>query len=380
MNYLNPLSKRDNTKRNKQTIVAAIVSMSLNACLSALKIVLGVISGTISLVGDGLNNLSDCGSNLITVVGARMASKPADKEHPFGHARGEYVASICIAFLILLFAVELFSASMQKIIDGSSASGNAPIIVLCIGIAVKLAMFVFNFALSKKYSSEILKATAIDSLCDVASSAVVLISLLLSQWLSLSLDGYAGCFVAVIIAISGIKVIKKPISELLGESPSKEITDEIEKRLLSYQGIRGIHDLTVHNYVNKYYASVHAEIDGNLDVLAAHEIVDAIEHDFAANTDVELIIHVDPIVANEHTERLKNLICSIVARLDERFAVHDFRIIKRGNQDVLVFEVCVPFDTASSNESIQHDLLSVLSAELDSSYSFLITVEHAKIR
>ena len=380
MNYLNPLSKRDNTKRNKQTIVAAIVSMALNFCLSTLKIVLGAISGAVSLIGDGLNNLSDCGSNLITVVGARMASKPADKEHPFGHARGEYVASIFIAFMILLFAVELLLSSIEKIIDGSSITTSTPVIALIVGIVVKLVMFVFNKVLSKKYSSDILNATALDSLCDVASSAVVLVALVIDKWLPFSLDGYAGCFVAVIIAISGIKVLKKPISELLGESPSKEITDEIASRLLSHPSIHGIHDLTVHNYVNKYYASVHAEIDGNLDVLSAHEIVDAIEQDFLTNTDVELIIHVDPIVVNEHTERLKNHVCSVVALLDERFVVHDFRIIKRGNQDVLVFEVCVPFDLPLSNDKILRDILSKLSSELDAKYSFLITVEHAKIR
>ncbi len=381
MNYDDPLVKRNKTKKNKRTTFATVLSLVLNALLSAFKITFGVLTSTVSLLGDGLNNLGDCGSNLVTVIGVKMSSKPADKEHPYGHARGEYVASIFIAFIILLFAVELLSASIEKIVAASPIGNSTPIAVLAVGIGVKLCMFAYNFVLSKKYSSQILKVTAFDSLSDCVSSSAILVSLLVSKAINFNLDGYAGCLVAVFVFVSGVKILKKPISELLGESPSKELTDRIAEKLLSYEGIYGIHDLAVHNYVNKYYASAHAEIDARIDVLTAHEIIDRIEKDFEKNTDVELVIHIDPVIlGDEQTDALKAEVLKILEAFDARLDLHDFRKVIKGDKVVLEFDVCVPFEATEPNERIKRDLLSLLSAQFDTDYSFEITVEHAKIR
>ncbi|MCH5164492.1 MAG: cation transporter [Clostridiales bacterium] len=380
--YDNPLVKRDNFNRQRATLKATVLSMLLNVLLAAGKIICGALFGAISVLADGFNNLSDCGSNIITVTGVKLSAKPADKEHPYGHARGEYIAAMAVAFIILLLAVELFSQSLDKIISGTGAEFSIlAIVVLSVGIAVKLFMFFYNRHLGKKYSSEILLATAVDSISDVIASAVVLISIIVGHFTPLNPDGYIGCLVAVVIAISGIKILKRTISELIGESPSKELTDEIKKRLLCYEGIYGIHDLAVHNYVNKYYASVHVEIDADTPVLAAHELIDKIEKDFALSTDIDLTIHLDPVVLHDsEVIMIRQNVEEILKRLYPVFTMHDFRMVKSYDEYKIIFEVCVPYETKESNEQIIRNITDKLLAEYSLKYTFLITVEHDLVR
>lgn len=382
MRYDNPLIKRDNTKRQKVTLKATILSMILNVLLALSKIVCGFAFGAIAVLADGFNNLSDCGSNFITVTGVTLSAKPADKEHPYGHARGEYIAAMAVAFIILLLAVELLSESINKIIKGMGAEFSIlSIIVLAVGIAVKLSMFFFNRHLGKKYSSEILLATATDSISDVIASSFVLISLLVSHFTSLTLDGYVGCVVAIIIAVAGIKILKRTISELLGESPDKELTDEIKRILLSYEGIYGIHDLAVHNYVNKYYASVHAEIDADIPVLAAHELIDKIEKDFAQTTDIELTIHLDPVVLHDNeTIKLRDTVEEIIKKYNPSFSMHDFREVKCNECTKIFFEICVPYETKEPSVHIVRAITDELLAEFGLKFTFSITVEHELTR
>ena len=372
------LIKRDNAGRKKAVLKASIMSMVLNVLLAAGKILCGVLFGAISVLADGFNNLSDCGSNIITVTGATLSSKPADKEHPFGHARGEYIAAMAVAFIILLLAVELLFESIEKIIGGMGTEFSIiAVVVLAVGIAVKLFMFIYNRYLGKKHSSEILIATAADSLSDVIASAFVLISIIVAHFTDFNPDGYVGCAVAIVIAVSGIKILKRTISELIGESPNKELTDEIKKVLLSYEGIYGVHDLAVHSYVNKYYASVHAEIDAEIPVLAAHELIDKIEKDFASNTDILLTIHLDPIILHDSEAMLRQQkVEACVKAVDEQYCMHDFREIKCGDETKFVFEVCVPYKSKESNTEIERKIADQLYAEFGIKYSFAITVEH----
>ena len=378
----NPLVKRDNSNRQRVTLKATVLAMLLNVFLAAGKIICGVIFGAISVLADGFNNLSDCGSNIITVTGVKLSAKPADKEHPYGHARGEYIAAMAVAFIILLLAVELFSQSLDKIISGTGAEFSVlALVVLSVGITVKLFMFFYNRHLGKKYSSEILLATAADSISDVIASAVVLISIVVGHFTSLTPDGYIGCLVAVVIAISGIKILKRTISELIGESPSKELTDEIKKRLLAYEGVYGIHDLAVHNYVNKYYASVHVEVDAETPVLAAHELIDKIEKDFALDTDIELTIHLDPVVLHDsEVIMLRQNVEEILKKLYPVFTMHDFRMVKSYDEYKIIFEVCAPYDTKETTEQIIRKITDELLAEYSLKYTFLITVEHDLVR
>lgn len=368
----NPLIKHDNVQKTKASLKATILSMILNIMLAVGKILCGIFFGAISVTADGFNNLSDCGSNVITVIGIKASDMPADKEHPYGHARSEYIAAMVASFLILLLAFELFTQSIENIINGKvNEFSMISIVMLIIGICVKTGMFVYNRALGKKYSSEALLATSVDSLSDVFASLVVLISLIVGKFGSFNPDGYVGALVAVAIAVSGFKILKRTVSKLIGESPTPELTAEIKRRLLSYEGIYGIHDLEIHNYVNKLYASVHAEIDAEIPVLAAHELIDKIERDFAQNTDVALTIHLDPVVLHDvETSRLLSQVAEIIKKINPRFALHDFRVVKCESETKLIFEVGVPCETGQSDKEILNSVYENLYVEFGLKYTF----------
>ena len=369
----NILKKNDNTIRKRAATRAALLSMALNVLLGAGKIACGVIYGAISVVADGFNNLSDCGGNIITLIGVKASSMPADKEHPFGHARGEYVASMALAFLIIILGFELFSQSVESIIGGEQAQFSIiAVVVLSVSIFVKLFMFGFNRYLGKKYSSSVLIATSTDSLCDAFASLAVLVSLIILRFTSFSPDGYVSCLVAAFIFISGIKVLCGAISEQLGKRANPAITDEIRRRLLSYNGVYGVHALTIHDYVNRLYASVHIEVDADVPFLAAHELADKIEQDFADSTDVLLTIHLDPVVMSDpETLKLRSL---IEAMIEDRYTLHDFRMV-RSSPIRLIFEVGVPYDESQSDDKIKSAVVDRLHAEFGCKYEYYVSIQ-----
>lgn len=373
---IDPLAKHDNKKREKATIKVTFLSMLINVVIAAGKIICGVIFGAISLVSDGFNNLSDCGTNIINIVAIGVSDKPADKEHPYGHARSEYVATLILSFIIIFVGLELFTLSIERIIEGEKSEFSIiSVIMLCLGILAKLTMFILNRVEGKKHSSELLNATSVDSLCDIFASVAVLISLIIGKFTSFNPDGYAGALVAVIIFISGIRVLKRTSSELVGKSPSKETIDEIKRRLLSYEGIYGIHGLEVHNYVNKMYAIVHAEIDANIPVLAAHELIDKIENDFSKNTDVSLTIHLDPVILHDaETNRLSSTIDRMLKSIDKTFSLHDLRVIKCNTGTKLIFEVCVPCATNLSDDEILGSVYELLYDEFGLNFTYLVDI------
>lgn len=369
--------KRDNHKRQKATFRATILSMILNVLLALSKIICGIVSGAISVLADGFNNLSDSGSNIITIIGIKASDMPADKEHPYGHARSEYIAAMAVSFLILFLAFELLIESVDKIIEGVSSEFSViSVIAISIGIAIKLFMFFFNRAIGIKYSSELLIATSVDSLSDVFASGVVLASILIERFTPFSPDGYVGCLVVIFIAASGIKVLKRTVSELIGESPDSEIIDEIKNRLLSYEGIYGVHNLSVHNYVNKYYASVHVEIDADLPILLAHELIDKIEKDFDNDTDVKLTIHLDPVILHDReTTILLQKTEDIVKKIDPSYIIHDFRIIKCTSITKVIFDVYVPYEDKRNDNDICKVISDELYEEFGVQYEYFITVD-----
>lgn len=370
--------KNDPLKKNNSehgvAIKATVMSMALNILLAAGKIVCGVAFGSVSIATDGFNNLSDCGGNVISLIGVKISAMPADKEHPFGHARGEYVASMALSFLILLMGFELFSLSVEKIIERDAAIFSViSVVVLAVSIAVKLFMFFFNRRLGKKLSSDVLSATAIDSLGDALASTVVLVSMLVMRFCSVGIDGYAGCLVAVVIFVSGIKVLKNAVDEELGKRPTSAVVDEIKRRLLSYEGVYGVHALTVHDYVNKLYAAVHIEIDADVPFLAAHELADKIEKDFTESTDVVLTVHLDPIVTSDPlTLKLRSIVEGMLESYP--FVIHDFRIV-RCNPMRLIFEVGVPQATAMSDDEIKKAVFDKLYDEFGLKYDYFVSVE-----
>ncbi len=336
--------------------LASIVSILCNVVLSVAKILVGVIFGIISVTADGLNNLTDCGSNIISLISFKLSNKPADKEHPYGHQRLEYVASMVVGIIVLLLAFEVLSSSIDKIVSPQLSELKVwTIIALGSSIVIKLFMYFFNNKLGKNYNSELLKATAKDSLSDTIATTAVLISVIVAHFTGfVYLDGIMGCVVAILIGFAGFGILKDTLSLLLGEAPNKELINQIVTRIKKFKGIYGIHDLNVHNYgPSKYYASVHCEVDSSVPILDSHDLIDQIERDFLENTDIILVIHLDPVVIGDpELDTYKEQVIKIVVGLDNHFTIHDFRMVKGPTHTNLIFDVAVHFDTKLSDQQI----------------------------
>lgn len=343
--------------------VASVVGIVVNLVLSLCKIAVGTLFGLISVMADGFNNLTDCGSNIVSLISFKLASRPADKEHPYGHARIEYVASMIVGFIVMLLAFELGSESVNKIVDlvkGNSTQVTFEVItVVVLGISIlgKLWFYFFNSKLAKTYNAELLKATASDSLSDVFATTAVLVSVVISPFTGFNTDGIMGIVVAVLIAIAGVGILRDTLNHLLGASPTEELIKSIEERIRCFDGVLGIHDLHVHNYgPNKFYASVHVEVDSAVDVMESHDMIDEIERDFANNTDIMLVIHLDPIVIGDpELDTYRQEILAIVQQLDKGFDIHDFRMVKGPTHTNLIFDVAVSYDTKlTTTQIVEH--------------------------
>ncbi len=367
----------DTKQRENYGKIASIVGILANIILAGAKIVVGALFGVLSLTADGFNNLSDCGSSLMSFVSFKLSNKPADKEHPFGHERIEYVLSMVVAFLILMIAFELLKESIGKIVSPTDLSFSIVIVaVLVASILLKLALFFYNMGIAKKINSQILKATAMDSFSDCISTSTVLIAILVGKFTGVNLDGYAGILVAGFVAYSGIGILKETMSHLVGKAPDKEIVDSIKERILAHSEVYGIHDLSVYTYgPNKYFASVHIELDADVDVLESHEIVDNIEQEFFENTNIVLTGHLDPIVVNdEEVNKMRVKVADIVTDIDKDFSMHDFRMVKGPNNTNLIFDVAVPYENKLSDEEILA-LLNQKVANLDGNYRLVVRIE-----
>ncbi len=364
-------------QRENHGKIASIIGILANVILAGAKIAVGFLFGVLSLMADGFNNLSDCGSSLMSFVSFKLSNKPADKEHPFGHERIEYVLSMVVAFLILMIAFELLKESIGKIVSPTELSFSIIIIiVLGVSILAKLSLFFYNMSVAKKINSQILKATAMDSLSDCISTSTVLVAILVGKFTGVNLDGYAGILVAGFVAYSGIGILKETMSHLVGKAPDKEIVDSIKERILAHSEVYGIHDLSVYTYgPNKYFASVHIELDADVDVLESHEIVDNIEQEFFENTNIVLTGHLDPIVVNdEEVNKMRVKLTDIVTDIDKEFSMHDFRMVKGPNNTNLIFDVAVPYECKLSNEEIL-SLLNQKVANLDGNYKLVVKIE-----
>lgn len=355
----------------------SIIGLISNLFLAVGKIVVGTISGLISVTADGLNNLSDCGSSAVSFVSFKMSSKPADKEHPYGHERIEYISSMVVSFLILIIAYELVAESIAKII--SPVSINISIVVLITlvaSIAIKCLMYFYYKHNAKIINSELLKASAIDSLSDCISTSIVLISTIVSKFTKFNIDGYAGLVVAMFIAIAGFKILKEVISKLIGQAPDNEIFESIKSRILNHPEVLGIHDLNVYSFgPNKYFASVHIELDANTESLTAHEMIDDIEREFINETNIVLTGHHDPIVTDdEEVNSMRKKVSKLVSKIDKSFSMHDFRMVKGPNKTNVIFEIAVPFETKLKEEFII-ETLKLDIEKIDKKYIPVIIVE-----
>lgn len=325
--------------------VAGIVGIICNALLGILKLIAGALSNSIAITADATNNISDAGSSVVTLIGFRMSEKPADRDHPYGHARIEYITGLIISFIILLIGFETFTSSVNKIIHPEKSLFNiTTIVILVASIAVKLWLSLFNRTLGKTIKSKTLEATAADSRNDCISTIAVLASTLVSHYFDINIDGFVGVAVAIFIFISGINLVKDTVGPLLGQPPSKEVYEKIENEILGYENVLGVHDLMVHSYgPGSYFASAHIEMDAKMNVLVCHDIMDRIERDFLNKFNIHLVVHLDPTVLDcEETNELKKLVADILYDIDPIITFHDFRVVTGEKDKNVLFDVVVP--------------------------------------
>ena len=337
--------------------MSGIVGIFLNLCLFAAKLTAGIVSASISVIADAFNNLSDAGSSVVTFLGFKLASRPADKEHPFGHGRYEYVAGRGISVVILLVGIELLKSSIGKIISPDSST-EITLVSACILIAsvvVKLWMYFFNKILSKKINSSALKATSLDSLTDCVATTIVLVGLVISNLTGLMIDGYLGAAVAIFILFTGVSTFKESLSPLLGNPPDAEFVRDIKDTVMQDDMIVGIHDLIVHDYgPGRCIISLHAEIPSNEDILKAHDSIDLIEKTLERKFNCMATIHMDPIATDdEYTLNLKDKVCRELCGDDSGFSIHDFRVVKGDTHTNVIFDLVVPHGFKQSNDEIR---------------------------
>ena len=368
---------RQNERRERAGKTASIVGIMCNVLLAAAKIAVGWISGVLSVAADGLNNLSDCGASAVSLLSFRLSSRPADKEHPYGHERTEYVCSMIVAFLILVVAFELVKESVKKIIAPTATVFSVALVsVLAASVVVKACLFFYNRALARKYNSDVLRATAVDSLSDCIATTVVIVGVAIGKLTGFNPDGYAGALVALLIAWSGIKILKETMSKLIGQAAPDEVKEEIRRRIMAHPEVLGLHDLSVYAFgPNRYYASVHIELDASVDVLESHELVDKIEQEFAANTSISLTGHLDPVVTDdEEVNSLRAAVAALVQEIDDSFTVHDFRLVRGPTKTNMVFEVAIPFDSKMGEGEI-HRRIRGKVASLGERYTPVFLIE-----
>lgn len=374
------MNHEETEKRSALGRMASFVGIAVNLCLATGKILLGALFGLISILADGLNNLTDCGSSVVSNVSFRLSAKPADKEHPFGHERIEYICSLVVAFVILIVAFETGKESVGKIISPSAETPFSVWMIVMLGASIlaKCGLYFYYSATARKIDSDILRATATDSLTDCISTSAVLITLIVGKFVGVNIDGYASLLVALFIAWSGIGILRETFSKLIGQAPDEEMVTAIKKRILSYPNVLGVHDLSVYSYgPNKYFASAHVEVDANVDVLVSHELVDAIERDFVLNTGIMLTGHLDPIVTDDAlVNDLRARVETIVKNLDESFSVHDFRMVCGEKRTNVLFDIAIPYDTKLSKEEISETVQNQIT-EIDEKYCCIITVEYS---
>lgn len=369
---------RNRAVREAYGMLAGAVGIAANALLCGAKFTIGIITGSVAVQADAVNNLADIGSNLMTLLSARLAGKPADREHPYGHARMEYIAALIIAFLILMVGFELGKESFDKILHPEQVEFTvATMIALAVSIAVKLWMGMFTANIGRRIESAALSAATADSLMDCISTGAILVSSLLAYFFNVNLDGYIGLAVACFVLYSGIKLVKETISPLMGEAPAPEFVKELADRITSYDGIIDTHDILIHSYgPGNVIASAHAEVNARGDVLELHELIDRIELEVGRDMGMLLTIHMDPVeVDNPDVQRAKEVIQNILEGLPIKTIFHDFRMVPGGKRNNLIFDLVVPMEISDEQavelvRSIRREARAV-----DGTYACVIQID-----
>jgi len=359
--------------------LGGIIGIIVNVLLFSAKFTVGTLSGSVSVVADAVNNLSDAGSSIISLMSFKMAAKPADNTHPFGHARIEYISSSVVSVIIMFIGFELIKTSVEKIIQPQPIDfSNIALAVLALSIFAKLWLFYFNRKLGKCINSMIMQATAADSMSDVMATSAVFVSAVISRFTSVNPDAYIGIAVAFFIIYSAIQILRETMNRILGQAPSEELIKKIESFILSYDGVIGIHDLVVHDYgPQNTFASVHVEVDANTDGLVSHDLIDNIERDISNKYNLKMVIHMDPVVTDDpFVNELQKMTEEVVSGIDSTLSIHDFRVVKGPTHHNLIFDVTVPFDCKICVKEITEQIKQSIN-EKDKSLYAVITIDRS---
>lgn len=349
----------DPAVRSSCGLVSSIVGIVCNLFLAGAKFAVGMISGSIAVTADAVNNLADASGSVVTLIGFRMAGKPADKDHPYGHARAEYLSGFVVAMLILFMGFEIFKEAVGKLLNPVPVEMSLALgLVLGASVLVKLWLFSFNRKLGKHLDSAALHATAADCRNDAVSTAAILVAALVQEFAHIPLDGFVGLGVAALILWSGVGVARDTLSLLLGNGPDQELRGKLEKELFSHEKILGCHDLLVHDYgPGRRFATVHVEMDGKEDPLLCHEIIDTVERTCRERLGVELSIHYDPIVVGDPVvDQLRAVVTDCAVSLDPALSIHDFRMVPGSVYSTVLFDVALPFRMRGQKEALREAL------------------------
>lgn len=366
--------------RTRYGMLASVVGIFCNVLLFSVKLTIGLILSSLAVTADAFNNLSDAASSIISFVGVKMAGKPADAEHPFGHGRIEYIAALIVSFLVIEVGFTFFKSSISKIMHPEEITFDpVPFIILILSILVKLWMAFFNNKLGKRIDSKVMLATAADSLGDVITTSATVISIVICHFTSINVDAIAGLIVSGIVIWSGVSIAKDTLEPLIGQRVPSELYQKITDMVESYEGIVGAHDLIVHNYgPNRSMATIHAEVPNDVSIEASHEIIDRIERDAKKKLNILLVIHMDPIeMRDEEVLELRDKTSHIVHALDPELHFHDFRVLKENEQKNLIFDLVVPDSyTEKDANRVMHQLIALLH-EMEKNVDCIITLDRS---
>lgn len=367
----------DPAVRDKCGRVAGAVGIVTNFLLFLIKIIVGTVFHSVSVTADAVNNLTDSGSSVVTLIGFKMASKPADEKHPFGHARIEYLSGVIVSFIVIFLGLQLGMSSIEKILTPEeNALTPVALVVLVISILAKLWQCLFYRKVGRMIKSESVEATSKDSRNDVIATSVVLLGAVITMLTGVNLDGYMGAAVALFIVFSGVQLTISTADPLLGQAPEGELVQTITEKMLSYPGIIGMHDLAVHNYgVGRCFASAHCEVDAKNDILVSHDLIDNIERDFSRDLGIHMVIHLDPVIVGDaRTDALHRKVQSLVTALYPTVTIHDFRVIWGVTHSNIVFDAAVPFSVKDSDAVITQKLEAEIQ-KLDPDYRTVVTID-----
>lgn len=371
-------------KQNRQRCgtLGSVVGILCNLVLFIFKFIAGMLSGSLAIIADAFNNLTDMGSSIVTMLGFKLAARPADREHPFGHGRMEYMSAAFVSVIIMLVGFELLTESASKLSDPALPDASLiTVIILAVSILLKLWLSFFNRTLGKKIDSSALIASASDSLNDCISTGAVLAISVISYFAKevafvKYLDPIAGIAVAAFILVAGIKSLKETLDPLIGLAPDPEDVERIKAIVLQNDTILGIHDMIVHNYgPGRSFVSLHVEVPSDIDVLYCHELIDATERRIIEETGFEAVIHMDPIsVGDEFVDKTRKALAEKIAELDSTFSIHDFRMVRGEKQNNLIFDICVPHECPLSAEQIKA-AVSGIARDIDETFNCVITID-----